>query len=133
MKKKWFFYTVVLGMIPFLTRIFIFFLFKNITVNFLFEASDFIILAIVTNISTINEVKKIDCLEGFCAIFLLIFASIFLALNTAIPAIESLVDKNILFYLSITLSVVSCIITYYTYCKKNKNNDIIKRKVGDIQ
>ena len=86
MKKliKWFIYTVLIGLTPFFIRLFIYYISADASKSFLFNETDFIILALVLNITNINELEdKYEILDwwktlsiGFSALFLVLMAGI---------------------------------------------------------
>ena len=57
-KTKWFIYSLIVGLIPFLARLCIFITLKNKSFNFIFVPIDFIILGLVLNITNINELES---------------------------------------------------------------------------
>lgn len=57
MKSRWLLYTIVVGLIPFGVRSLIYLLFKDSTVDYLFNNIDFIVFGLVLSLANINELE----------------------------------------------------------------------------
>ena len=57
-KTKWLIYTVIIGLIPFIIRFFVFLFYKGSNANFLLNEVDFILFGLVLNLSNINELEN---------------------------------------------------------------------------
>lgn len=57
MKVKWLTYTVLVGLIPFFSRLLIFFLTASRNIDLLFNPSDFVAFGLILHISNINELE----------------------------------------------------------------------------
>ena len=83
-KVKWLIYTVLVGLIPILIRLFIYFVINNNSIDLL-SASDFISLGLVIHISIINEIEHFEYSDtswktitnGMSIVFITIYSVLF--------------------------------------------------------
>lgn len=117
-KIKWLVYTVLVGLIPILSRLFAWLITKEGTLDLL-AAADFIAFGLVLHISNINEIEHITNADsgwktaqnGFSITFIACYSLLFSV--TLIG--DSVVSRPALLNLSIFLSLVSLLISYSIY------------------
>jgi len=122
-KIKWLIYTVLVGLIPILSRLIVWLVTKEGSVN-LFSPSDFVAFGLVLHISNINEIehfsgikKEWKTAQNGISIAFIAFYSVLFAL-TLIG--ENIVDVNAITICTIVLSVVSFLISYSVYDRISK-------------
>lgn len=122
-KIKWLIYTVLVGLIPILSRLIVWLVTKEGSVN-LFSPSDFVAFGLVLHISNINEIehfsgiqKEWKTAQNGISIAFIAFYSVLFAL-TLIG--ESIVDVNAITICTMVLSVVSFLISYTVYDRISK-------------
>lgn len=127
-KIKWLIYTVLVGLLPILSRFIAWLVTKEGSVE-LISASDFVAFGLVLHISNINEIEHFSNVEkewktaqnGFSIIFIA-FYSILLAL-TLVGG--DLVDVEAITKCAITLAFVSLAISYSVYDKVSKQPALV--------
>nr|VFK11378.1 MAG: hypothetical protein BECKLPF1236A_GA0070988_1005310 [Candidatus Kentron sp. LPFa]VFK29401.1 MAG: hypothetical protein BECKLPF1236C_GA0070990_100867 [Candidatus Kentron sp. LPFa] len=125
-KAKWLIYTVLVGLIPILSRLIVWFATKEGTVEIL-SSSDFIVFGLVLHISNINEIEHYSSLDeawktfqnGVSILFIVIY-SIFLSL-TLIDG--NLVDLTVVTSCTMVLAFFSFLIGYSVYDRISKIDD----------
>jgi len=124
-KIKWLIYTVLVGLIPILSRLIVWLVTKEGSVN-LFSPSDFVAFGLVLHISNINEIehfsgiqKEWKTAQNGISIAFIAFYSVLFAL-TLIG--ENIVDVNAITICTMVLSVVSFIISYSVYDRISKTS-----------
>ena len=122
-KTKWLIYTVLVGLIPVIARLFIWLVTKEGSVD-IFAASDFIAFGLVLHISNINEIEHFSAqkeqwktIQNGGSIAFIAFYSILFAINLIG---EKIVDVEAITKCAIGLSVVSFFISYSVYDKVSK-------------
>ena len=122
-KTKWLIYTVLVGLIPVIARLFIWLVTKEGSVD-IFAASDFIVFGLVLHISNINEIEHFSAqkeqwktIQNGGSIAFIAFYSILFAINLIG---ERIVDVEAITKCAIGLSVVSFFISYSVYDKVSK-------------
>jgi len=122
-KSKWLIYTVLVGLIPILSRFIVWIVTKKGTVE-IFSPSDFIAFGLVLHISNINEIEHFSGIEkqwktaqNGVSIAFIAFYSVLFAL-TLIGA--NIVDVTAITICTIGLSIVSFFISYSVYDKISK-------------
>lgn len=122
-KTKWLIYTVLVGLIPVIARLFIWIVTKEGSVD-IFAASDFIAFGLVLHISNINEIEHFSAqkeqwktIQNGGSIAFIAFYSILFAINLIG---EKIVDVKAITICAIGLSVVSFFISYSVYDKVSK-------------
>ena len=117
-KIKWLVYTVLVGLIPILSRLMVWFVTKKGTVDLL-APTDFVAFGLILHISNINEIEHLTHIEkgwktvhnGISIVFIAFYSVLF-----ALTLIgENLVDVQSITYCTIILSVVSFLISYSVY------------------
>lgn len=122
-KAKWLAYTVLVGFIPILCRMFAWLVTKNEAVELL-ASSDFVALGLVLHIFIINEIEHISDFEqawkttqnGFSIAFIAFYSVLF----TLILVSGDVVDLNKLKWCAIALATVSFIISYSVFDRISK-------------
>lgn len=117
-KIKWLIYTVLVGLIPTICRVFMHFVIKDNSIN-VFSASDFVAFGLVLHISNINELEHLTSARpawktahnGVSVLFIAVYNVLFAASLLG----EKNVNSDILLYSSVALSVVSLLISYAIY------------------
>lgn len=126
-KTKWLIYTVIIGLIPFLIRLFVFLFYRERTVEFLFNEIDFIIFGLVLNLANINELEDKNELDkiwktrniGFSVFQIIVFSSILgLAYFSEATHSDDL-DLNVVKICAIVLSLVSLFLSYSIFNRLN--------------
>ncbi|MEJ6066662.1 hypothetical protein MT378_02775 [Psychrobacter sp. 16-Bac2893] len=122
-KTKWLIYTVLVGLIPVIARLFIWLVTKEGSVD-IFSASDFIAFGLVLHISNINEIEHFSAqkeqwktIQNGGSIAFIAFYSILFAINLIG---ERVVDVEAITKCAIGLSIVSFFISYSVYDKVSK-------------
>lgn len=122
-KTKWLIYTVLIGLIPFIIRTFIFLFDTTATSEFWLNSSDFIVLGLVLNLTNINELEDKDLDDkiwktkniGISVVFIAVYASILAILTYSDFKLNQDLDKEIVKYCSIGLALLSFIFSYSIY------------------
>lgn len=122
-KIKWLIYTVLVGLIPILSRLIVWLVTKEGSVN-LFSPSDFVAFGLVLHISNINEIEHFAGIErewktaqNGISIAFIAFYSVLFAL-TLIG--ENIVDVTAITICTMVLSIVSFLISYSVYDRVSK-------------
>ena len=125
-KAKWFIYTVLIGILPFLLRLFIYFVSAKSNIEFIMNESDFIVFGLVLNLTNLNELENKETslwktqVIGIATIQVIIYSGILVASYiTELPG-DAVIDSTILFYCSLFLSVCSFLFSYSIYDKLSK-------------
>lgn len=122
-KIKWLIYTVLVGLIPILSRLMVWVVTKEGSVNLL-SPSDFVAFGLVLHISNINEIEHFSNVErewktaqNGISIAFIAFYSVLFALTLVG---ESIVDVTAITICTIVLSVISFLISYSVYDRISK-------------
>ena len=122
-KTKWLIYTVLVGLIPILARLMVYFVTKEGSLDLL-SASDFVAFGLVLHISNINEIEHYSeeeerwkTIQNGISILFIAFYSILLAINLIGGDI---IDVSSITVCTIILSVVSFGISYSVYDRVSK-------------
>ncbi|EHC07698.1 hypothetical protein Sbal625DRAFT_0029 [Shewanella baltica OS625] len=122
-KIKWLIYTVLVGLIPIFSRLIVWIVTKEGSVDLL-SPSDFVAFGLVLHISNINEIEHFSGVErewktlqnGISITFIAFYSVLF-----AITLIdEAIVDTQAITICTIVLSVVSFLISYSVYDRISK-------------
>lgn len=122
-KTKWLIYTVLIGLIPFIIRTFIFLFDKTATYDFWLNSADFIVLGLVLNLTNINELEDKDLDDkiwktkniGLSVVFIAVYAAILAILTYSDFKINQDLDKTVVKYCSIGLALLSFVFSYSIY------------------
>lgn len=122
-KAKWLIYTVLVGLIPILSRSLVWLVTKTGTVTFLSPA-DFVAFGLVLHISNINEVehfstagKEWKTIQNGISISFVAFYSV---LYTLTLLGDKVVNILVITYCSAALAFVSLLISYSVYDRTSK-------------
>lgn len=123
-KTKWLVYTVLVGLIPIISRVMVWLVTKSGTIEII-SPSDFIAFGLVLHISNINEIEHFGNVErdwktmqNGISIAFIAFYSILFSL-TLIG--NSVIDVTAITYCTIALSIVSFLISYSVYDRVSKS------------
>jgi len=58
-KKRWLYYTVIVGALPFIIRLIVFVFLTSRTWDFLFNAVDFVFFGLTLNLTNVNELNSL--------------------------------------------------------------------------
>lgn len=122
-KIKWLIYTVLVGLLPILSRLIVWLVTKEGSVN-LFSPSDFVAFGLILHISNINEIEHFSGIErewktaqNGISIAFIAFYSVLFALTLVG---ENVVDFNAITVCAMVLSIVSFLISYSVYDRVSK-------------
>lgn len=127
-KTKWLIYTVAIGLLPFLLRLLIFLIGKDTNVEFLMNEADFIVFGLVLNLTNLNELehKKASIWKtkmiGIAALQIAFYAGILVVSYITEFPNQNIINPTLLFYCSLTLSIISFLFSYSIYDRINKTN-----------
>ena len=120
-KIKWLIYTVLVGLIPILSRALIWFISQNRTMDF-FNASDFVAFGLILHISNINEIEHFNdrenswkTIQNGISIAFISFYSVLFACSLLGQSNPGLINVEAITNLSIVLSFVSLLISFSVY------------------
>ncbi|MBI1929170.1 hypothetical protein HYR99_33610 [Candidatus Poribacteria bacterium] len=121
-KTKWFIYTVVVGLIPFLIRSLLFLVVKDKSLAVWIHETDFIALGLVLNITNINELEHNEALDkswktvymGTSILFIILLAVLF-AVSCFHEINNAVFNLGRVKVLSIIMSIVSGAFSYAVY------------------
>lgn len=120
-KIKWLIYTVLVGLIPVLSRALIWFISQNRTMDF-FNAADFVAFGLILHISNINEIEHFNdpekswkTMQNGISIVFISFYSVLFACSLLGQANPGLIDVGAIKYAAIVLSLTSFGISYSVY------------------
>ena len=120
-KIKWLIYTVLVGLIPILSRALIWFISQNRTMNF-FNSSDFVAFGLILHISNINEIEHFNdrerswkTIQNGISIAFISFYSVLFACSLLGQSNPGLINEDAITHLSIVLSFASFFISFSVY------------------
>ena len=120
-KIKWLIYTVLVGLIPILSRALIWFISQNRTMDF-FNASDFVAFGLILHISNINEIEHFNerenswkTIQNGISIAFISFYSVLFTCSLLGQSNPGLINVEAITHLSIVLSFVSFLISFSVY------------------
>lgn len=125
-KVKWLIYTVLVGLIPILSR----FLVWGVTeagVVSLIAASDFIAFGLILHISNINEIEHLSddekswkTIQNGTSIAFIAFYSVLLALIMISEGVPSFIDTDVIKKCTISLAFISFAISFSVFHRISK-------------
>ncbi|MFA6150058.1 MAG: hypothetical protein WC716_01975 [Chitinophagaceae bacterium] len=126
-KAKWWIYTVIVGLLPFLIRSLIVLFDKKGSVDYWINETDFISLGLVLNLSNINELENRELENkvwktmkiGFSMVSILLFSAIFAIITYSDFKNNLDIDKTTVKFCSVCLSLVSVLFSYSIYNRLN--------------
>jgi len=126
-KTKWLLYTVLIGLVPFLVRLLIFSISKDVSVKYILNEIDMITFGLVLNVSNITELEGNTSLEPKAktinigvSVFLVIFFTAFLGISyvSDLPNVN-IFDKDAIKWLSLALSTGAFLFSYSIFKRLN--------------
>lgn len=126
-KSKWLAYTVLVGLIPILTRILVWITTKSGTVNVVM-ASDFIAFGLVLHISIINELEHLSATDrgwktiqnGSSVIFIALYSALY-SLILVGEKNQALIDNAVMLNSAASLSFVSLVLSLTVFHRISKS------------
>ena len=120
-KIKWLIYTVLVGLIPALSRLLVWLVTQSGTVSLL-ATSDFIAFGLILHISNINEIEHISdnnkswkTIQNGTSILFIAFYSVLLTLVMLSEGAPSLIDANVIKTCTVILAFVSFLISFSVF------------------
>ena len=133
-KIKWLIYTVLVGLIPVLSRVLIWFISQNRTMD-ICNASDFVAFGLILHISNINEIEHFNdsekswkTIQNGLSIAFISFYSVLFAADLLGQSNPGLIDIGAMKYVSIVLSLTSFGISLSIYHRISK---LVKERSND--
>ena len=125
-KIKWLIYTVLVGLIPILSRIFVWSVTESGVVS-LIMASDFIAFCLILHISNINEIEHLTddekswkTVQNGTSIAFIAFYSVLFALIMISEGIPSFIDIDAIKNCAVGLAVISFLISFSVFHRISK-------------
>ena len=125
-KIKWLIYTVLVGLIPILSRIFVWSVTESGVVS-LIMASDFIAFGLILHISNINEIEHLTddekswkTVQNGTSIAFIAFYSVLFALIMISEGIPSFIDIEAIKNCAVGLAVISFLISFSAFHRISK-------------
>ena len=120
-KNKWLIYTVLVGLIPILSR-FLVWLVTEPGVVSLITASDFIAFGLVLHISNINEIEHLTdnekswkTTQNGTSITFIAFYSVLFSLVMISEGTPAIINPDVIKYCTIVLAVISFLISFSVF------------------
>jgi hypothetical protein len=126
-KSKWLIYTVLIGLIPFLVRLMIYLVSKNINTSYILNEIDMIAFGLVLNVSNITELDgnntisdKWRMINMGLSVFLVILFTAFLGISYVadLPGVV-IFNKSSIQHLSLGLSIGAFLFSYSIFKRLN--------------
>jgi len=130
-KTKWLVYTVLVGLIPIMSRFVMWLVTKDGTVELL-SPSDFVVFGLILHISNINEIEHFSTIgrewktvqNGISIVFIAFYSVLF-----AVTLIGGeLVDIKSITYCTIFLAIVSFLLSFSVYDRVSKTISLKSRE-----
>lgn len=125
-KIKWLIYTVLVGLIPVLSRALIWFISQNRTMDFL-NAADFVAFGLILHISNINEIEHFNdsekswkTVQNGLSIAFISFYSVLFACSLLGQSNPGLINVRSITYFSIGFNFVSFLMSFTVYDRISK-------------
>lgn len=125
-KIKWLIYTVLVGLIPIFSRIFVWYITESGVVSFIM-ASDFIAFGLILHISNINEIehmaddeKSWKTVQNGTSITFIAFYSILFALIMISEGVPKFIDVKALEKCAVGLAIISFLISFSVFHRISK-------------
>lgn len=125
-KTKWLIYTVLVGLIPILSRIFVWSVTESGIVS-LIMASDFIAFGLILHISNINEIEHLaddekswKTVQNGVSITFIAFYSVLFALIMISEGIPSFIDIEAIKNCAVGLAFISFLISFSVFHRISK-------------
>jgi CRISPR/Cas system CMR-associated protein Cmr3 (group 5 of RAMP superfamily) len=125
-KAKWLIYTVLVGLIPILSRFLVWGVTESGVVS-LITASDFIAFGLILHISNINEIEHLSddekswkTIQNGTSIVFIAFYSVLFALIMVSEGVPSIIDANVIKTCTISLAFISLAISFSVFHRISK-------------
>lgn len=135
-KKRWIYYTVIVGALPFIIRLIVFAFLTSRTWDFLFNAVDFVFLGLTLNLTNVNELNSLrlktkrnqetifsddnkETLTWWSTFFIILLSLTLGMLYLSEQTGLNILDKDIALYGSMGLCIVSFIFSNSVINKLN--------------
>lgn len=125
-KTKWLIYTVLVGLIPILSRIFVWSVTESGVVS-LIMSSDFIAFGLILHISNINEIEHLaddekswKTVQNGVSITFIAFYSVLFALIMISEGVPSFIDIEAIKNCAVVLAVISFLISFSVFHRISK-------------
>lgn len=117
-KTRWFYYTVIVGALPFLIRCFVLLYIQGTTWDMFFNPIDFVFFGLTLNLTNINEVnslnpakEKVQSFREHCSWWSTL-AILFLAINIGVLYLKDKVSIDLLRDSALTItSIALCLVS----------------------
>ena len=127
-KTKWLIYTVLVGLIPFFSRLVIYLVSTDRELEFLINAADFVAFGLILQISNINELEHLESDEkewktiqmGVSIVLIAIYGLLFSLAVISSGGENSGFDEWSIKWCTVGLSIVSFILSYSVYDRVSK-------------
>jgi hypothetical protein len=120
-KSKWLAYTLLIGLVPVLTRLMIWFVTSKGTIPAV-VATDFVAFGLVLHVSIMNEIEFLPASEGGwktlqngTSIFFITLYSALYAMCLLSEGVASVIDARALLQCSLAFAVVSAMLSFFMY------------------
>lgn len=120
-KIKWLVYTVLVGLIPIISRMLIWVVLKATTIQ-IFNTTDFVTFGLVLNISNINEIehvnevdKKWKTIQNGISLSFISFFMVLFSVYIISESVPNLVNDQALRTMSMIMSAVSLLLSISVY------------------
>jgi predicted Abi (CAAX) family protease len=135
-KIKWLIYTVLVGLIPIVSRVLVWGVTQPGTISII-AASDFIAFGLILHISNINEIEHLDDGEktwktvqnGTSILFIALYSVLF-ALTMLSEGLPHFVDSKVIKICVITLAVVSFLISLSVFHRVSTMEPLINSSLS---
>lgn len=125
-KIKWLIYTVLVGLIPILSRLFVWSVTEPGTVS-LITASDFIAFGLILHISNINEIEHLSdnekswkTVQNGTSIAFIAFYSVLFAVIMVSEGVPHFIDVDAIKKCTVTLAIISLLISFSVFHRISK-------------
>ena len=129
-KITWLVYTVVIGLIPVLSRLLLWFISHNRNIDIL-NTADFVVFGLILHISNINALEHFNdghktwktIQNGTSTVFIVLYGVLFAAylLDQTNPG---LIDQESIRYATMALSFVSFLLSLAAYDRMSKSTEV---------
>ncbi len=127
-KLKWLIYTLMVGLIPIIIRIFISSVFYDDSINII-SISDLVAFGLILHISTINELEHLaddkdwKTVQNGIALFLIVIYATFFCLSIIIESSAHVLNIEKIKYCTIVLVFASILICLSVYDRLSKHEN----------
>jgi hypothetical protein len=127
-KRKWFIYTVIIGLLPLMIRLFLYAVLNGLELSYVINEVDLVTFGLVLHISNINELEdKVNMDKvwkttaiGISVIMLVLYSAL-LSIGYLSDAVDSVnINRRTLKMCAFLLSVLSFLNSYSIYNRLNK-------------